>query len=65
MTRSLWQLGRKHWKEAGSVKASSICTLRVYELGSDGRKAAADATYRRLQLPDKKRSIASELMFSF
>jgi hypothetical protein len=41
-------------KEAGSVKALSDCQLKVYEKGSDWRKAAADARYHRLQLLNGK-----------
>ena len=50
------------WKGAGSVK--SIIELYIEDLrtGSDGRKAASDARYRRLQLPElnEKRSTTSQ-----
>ena len=61
MTRSRWLLVDWYARKQDRSTTSSDCQLRVYEQGSDGRRAAADAWYRRLQLQNKKRSLPSNM----
>lgn len=65
MTRSLWHL--RAWREGWRIGENTV-GLYIEDLrtGSDGRKAAYDARYRRLQLPElnEKRSTPSQLFSS-